>query len=89
MIYEMCKSFADAELIPHAGEWDKKHEFPHQAVTKLVRSHHLLDGWPEKKHSARPERRMRVPSLTFFPFIDYLDPFFLFSLSFNRLLPPL
>lgn len=36
MIYEMCKSFADAELIPHAGEWDKKHEFPHQAVTKLA-----------------------------------------------------
>jgi len=24
------------ELAPYAGEWDKKHEFPKEAVTKLV-----------------------------------------------------
>lgn len=36
MVYEMCRSFADAELAPYAGEWDKKHEFPKEAVSKLV-----------------------------------------------------
>lgn len=38
MIYEMCRKFADEELAPHAGEWDKKHEFPKEAVSKLVSS---------------------------------------------------
>lgn len=37
MVYEMCRKFADEELAPHAGEWDKKHEFPTEAVDKLVR----------------------------------------------------
>jgi butyryl-CoA dehydrogenase len=37
MVYEMCRKFADEELAPYAGEWDKKHEFPREAVTKLVR----------------------------------------------------
>lgn len=36
MVYEMCRKFADEELAPNAGEWDKKHEFPQQAVTQLV-----------------------------------------------------
>ena len=36
MVYEMCRKFADEELAPHAGEWDKKHEFPKDAVAKLV-----------------------------------------------------
>jgi butyryl-CoA dehydrogenase len=36
MIYEMCRKFADEELAPHAGEWDKKHAFPTQAVCKLA-----------------------------------------------------
>lgn len=36
MIYEMCRKFADEELAPFAGEWDKKHEFPRKAVGKLV-----------------------------------------------------
>mmetsp|Transcript_6380 Transcript_6380/g.9718 ORF Transcript_6380/g.9718 Transcript_6380/m.9718 type:complete len:427 (-) Transcript_6380:274-1554(-) len=36
MIYDMCRSFADNELSPNAGEWDKKHEFPTDAVTKLA-----------------------------------------------------
>ena len=37
MIYEMCRKFADEELAPHAGEWDKKHMFPKEAVAQLVR----------------------------------------------------
>lgn len=37
MIYDMCRNFADAELAPHAGEWDQKHEFPRAAVKQLVR----------------------------------------------------
>jgi hypothetical protein len=37
MVYEMCRKFADEELAPNAGMWDKKHEFPQQAVTQLVR----------------------------------------------------
>eukprot|EP00542_Grammatophora_oceanica_P020958 CAMPEP_0194026434 /NCGR_PEP_ID=MMETSP0009_2-20130614/740_1 /TAXON_ID=210454 /ORGANISM="Grammatophora oceanica, Strain CCMP 410" /LENGTH=410 /DNA_ID=CAMNT_0038665115 /DNA_START=66 /DNA_END=1298 /DNA_ORIENTATION=- len=35
MIYEMTRNFADQELAPNAGEWDQKHEFPKEAVTKL------------------------------------------------------
>ena len=37
MVYEMCRKFADEELAPNAGEWDQKHEFPKDAVDKLVR----------------------------------------------------
>lgn len=37
MVYEMCRKFADEELAPNAGEWDKKHEFPQQAIDQLVR----------------------------------------------------
>ena len=37
MIYEMCRKFADEELAPNAHEWDKKHSFPKEAVTQLVR----------------------------------------------------
>ena len=37
MIYEMCRKFADEELAPNAGEWDKKHTFPTDAVSQLVR----------------------------------------------------
>jgi alkylation response protein AidB-like acyl-CoA dehydrogenase len=36
MIYEMCSKFADEELIPNAREWDQKHEYPAEAVAKLV-----------------------------------------------------
>ena len=38
MVYEMCRKFADEELAPNAGEWDRKHEFPREAVDKLVRT---------------------------------------------------
>lgn len=36
MIYEMCRKFADEELAPNAHTWDKKHEFPKEAITHLV-----------------------------------------------------
>jgi butyryl-CoA dehydrogenase len=36
MIYEMCRKFADEELAPNAGTWDKKHEFPKEAITHLA-----------------------------------------------------
>jgi len=36
MVYEMCRKFAEEELMPNAGEWDKKHEFPKEAVEKLA-----------------------------------------------------
>jgi len=35
MVYEMCQKFADEELAPNASQWDKKHEFPTQAVATL------------------------------------------------------
>ncbi len=38
MVYEMCRKFADEELAPNAGKWDQKHEFPTDAVDKLVSS---------------------------------------------------
>ena len=36
MVYEMCRKFADEELAPNAREWDLKHQFPKDAVAKLV-----------------------------------------------------
>lgn len=36
MLHEMCRKFADEELAPKAGEWDKKHEFPRDAVSSLT-----------------------------------------------------
>ena len=36
MVYEMCRRFADEELSPNAGKWDKEHSFPVEAVNKLV-----------------------------------------------------
>ena len=38
MVHEMCRKFAEEELMPNAGKWDQKHEFPTEAVDKLVRS---------------------------------------------------
>lgn len=35
MIYEMCRKFADEELAPNAGEWDKNHQFPTGAIAQL------------------------------------------------------
>lgn len=32
MLREMCRSFADNELAPNAGEWDKNHTFPKDQV---------------------------------------------------------
>lgn len=32
MIREMCRNFADNELAPNAGEWDKNHTFPKDQV---------------------------------------------------------
>jgi len=36
MIYDMCRKFADEELAPNAGKWDKEHSFPKEAVTQLA-----------------------------------------------------
>jgi hypothetical protein len=36
MIHDMCRKFADEELAPHAGKWDKEHTFPEAAVKHLV-----------------------------------------------------
>eukprot|EP00549_Striatella_unipunctata_P011223 CAMPEP_0118711746 /NCGR_PEP_ID=MMETSP0800-20121206/24312_1 /TAXON_ID=210618 ORGANISM="Striatella unipunctata, Strain CCMP2910" /NCGR_SAMPLE_ID=MMETSP0800 /ASSEMBLY_ACC=CAM_ASM_000638 /LENGTH=420 /DNA_ID=CAMNT_0006616481 /DNA_START=116 /DNA_END=1378 /DNA_ORIENTATION=- len=36
MIYEMCRKFADEELAPNAGTWDKEHSYPKQAMEQLT-----------------------------------------------------
>lgn len=36
MIYDMCRKFADEELAPNAGKWDKEHSFPKDAVSQLA-----------------------------------------------------
>lgn len=36
MIYDMCRKFANEELAPNAGKWDKNHEFPTDAVDKMA-----------------------------------------------------
>jgi hypothetical protein len=38
MVYDMTRRFADEELAPNAGEWDKHHTFPEAAIAQLVRS---------------------------------------------------
>ena len=48
MIYDMCRSFADQELAPNAGEWDQKHEFPEQAVNQLAELGLLGINTPEE-----------------------------------------
>jgi len=35
MIRESCRNFADTELAPKAGQWDRDHTFPADAVKKL------------------------------------------------------
>jgi Acyl-CoA dehydrogenase, N-terminal domain len=42
MVYDMCRKFANEELAPNAGAWDKKHEFPVQAIAHLVRTFIIL-----------------------------------------------
>lgn len=32
----MCRKFADEELAPNAGKWDKDHSFPKDAVSQLA-----------------------------------------------------
>lgn len=38
MLRDMCRNFADNELAPHAGEWDKNHTFPAEPVRLNSRS---------------------------------------------------
>ena len=35
MLRDTCRNFADTELAPKAGEWDKNHMFPADAVKKM------------------------------------------------------
>lgn len=35
-IQEMCRSFADNVLAPHAAQWDRDHQFPADAVKQLA-----------------------------------------------------
>lgn len=36
MIYEMCRKFSEEELSPHAGKWDKAHEYPKDAIGQMA-----------------------------------------------------
>eukprot|EP00039_Didymoeca_costata_P020163 m.340287 g.340287 ORF g.340287 m.340287 type:complete len:409 (+) comp19222_c0_seq1:147-1373(+) len=35
MLQETCRAFADEQLVPHAGQWDRDHSFPTEAVKQL------------------------------------------------------
>jgi alkylation response protein AidB-like acyl-CoA dehydrogenase len=35
-IQAVAREFADAEIAPHAGEWDREHRFPRELVPKLA-----------------------------------------------------
>lgn len=35
MLQETCRSFADTELKPNAGQWDKEHKFPTKAIAQM------------------------------------------------------
>ena len=43
MIRDMCRNFADNELAPNAGEWDKNHTFPKDQVRTNETTHARLD----------------------------------------------
>ena len=32
MIRDTCRDFADEKMVPFAGEWDKTHTFPTEAI---------------------------------------------------------
>ena len=36
MLRDMCRAFADTELAPNAGKWDKAHEFPVGAIKQMA-----------------------------------------------------
>ncbi|CAM9267132.1 unnamed protein product [Phaeothamnion confervicola] len=36
MLREMCRNFADKELAPNAGAWDREHAFPKDAVKQMA-----------------------------------------------------
>lgn len=36
MLYEMVRDFSNEQLVPNAGQWDKNHEFPSNAVKSLA-----------------------------------------------------
>jgi len=36
MLQQMARDFAQNELAPHAGDWDKKAEFPKEAIKKMA-----------------------------------------------------
>lgn len=44
MIREMCRNFADNELAPNAGEWDKNHTFPRNQVRSVRLNTHLYSS---------------------------------------------
>lgn len=49
MLREMCRNFADNELAPNAGEWDRNHTFPKDQVrvhTHYDRQQQLLYNRP-------------------------------------------
>uniref|UniRef100_A0A7S0E4R3 Short-chain specific acyl-CoA dehydrogenase, mitochondrial n=1 Tax=Hanusia phi TaxID=3032 RepID=A0A7S0E4R3_9CRYP len=35
MLQSMCRQFADEELAPHAGSWDKEHKLPEDVIKKM------------------------------------------------------
>lgn len=35
-LYNTAKKFADAEMAPHAAEWDEKHYFPEETLRKAA-----------------------------------------------------
>ena len=35
-IQSLAREFADAEIAPHAADWDREHRFPHEVFAKLA-----------------------------------------------------
>ena len=40
---EVVRSFAEAEIAPHASQWDEDHHFPVDVVMKMPRQRNLLE----------------------------------------------
>lgn len=36
MLRKTCREFADAELAPNSGEWDKQHQYPSKAIKQMA-----------------------------------------------------
>ena len=72
MLRDMCRAFADTELAPNAGKWDKAHEFPVDAIKQM--SEMGLMGVAQPTDYGGAGSRPCLPSACTCPAVDLRAP---------------